>query len=233
MTPHQLLKRTIDLVLATAILIVTAVPLAVAALLILILEGRPIFYISRRMVGVNRSIPIIKFRTMVRDAKSAKYRLNERFMRDGYLDIPRTCEVYTPIGRLLERTQLVEVPQMLNVLFHGMSLIGNRPLPAENLRLLGRYPGWQRRFDSPAGISGIAQVVGKLALQPEERLALECAYSDLYESGNIVACDLFILLCTLSFILTSKGLTREQAFRLVGVEDYEVAATAPSTSSPM
>jgi len=229
-TASQLAKRIIDVVLALVILVLTFPALVVAAILLLVLEGRPVFYVSRRMVGVDRTIPIIKFRTMVRDARSPKYRLNERFMRDGYLDIPRTCEVYTPFGRLLERLQLVEVPQVFNVLFHGMSLIGNRPLPAENVRLLQRYAGWEGRFDSPAGISGIAQVVGKLRLHPHERLALECAYSNLYRRGNILRCDLLILFYTLKFIATSEGLSRDQAFRLLGVDSYEAAAAGASAA---
>ena len=193
----------------------------------------PLLYRQPRVGRGGSTFKIIKFRTMVRDAKSPRHRLNERFMRDGYLDIPRTCEVYTRIGRLLERTQLVEVPQMLNVLFNEMSLIGNRPLPAENVRLLKKHHGWQRRFDSPAGISGIAQVVGKLRLSPHERLALESAYSDLYQQGNIVRCDLSILFYTAKFILMSEGLTRDQAFRLVGIENYELAAAASAMGTTM
>lgn len=229
----QIAKRIIDVTLASLILLLTFPALVIAALLILMLEGRPVFYVSRRLIGVGRSVPIIKFRTMVRDAKSPKYRLNERFMRDGYLDIPRTCEVYTPIGRLLERIQLVEVPQMLNVLLHGMSLIGNRPLPAENVRLLEKYDGWERRFDSPAGISGIAQVVGKLKLDPSDRLALECAYSDFYYSGNIVRCDLLILFYTVKFILTSNGLTPEQAFRMLGARRRRMVAVKSAVGAAM
>jgi len=226
MTSSQAAKRTIDIVLASSILVLTLPLHVIAILLLLIFEGHPLFYISRRMVGVNRSLPILKYRTMVRDAKSPKYRLNERFMRDGYLDIPRTCEVYTPIGRWLERTQLVEVPQMFHVLFHGMSLIGNRPLPEKNVRLLKKYDGWEGRFDSPAGISGIAQVVGKLRLQPQERLALECAYSQMFQRGNVVRCDFLILFYTAKFILTSEGLSRDEAFRLVGLEARNVTATS-------
>jgi lipopolysaccharide/colanic/teichoic acid biosynthesis glycosyltransferase len=231
MTSNQAVKRIIDIVLASVILVLTLPFHVLAILLLLIFEGRPLFYVSRRMVGTNRSLPILKYRTMVRDAKSPRYRLNERFMRDGYLDIPRTCEVYTPIGRWLERTQLVEVPQMFNVLFHGMSLIGNRPLPEENVRLLKKYAGWERRFDSPAGISGIAQVVGKLRLHPHERMALECAYSELYQRGNIVRCDVLILLYTAKFILTSNGLSRDEAFRLVGLEARNVTAASAVRSA--
>jgi lipopolysaccharide/colanic/teichoic acid biosynthesis glycosyltransferase len=218
MKSAQFAKRVIDLFLAGVILLATLPLLLVVSVLILLLEGRPIFYVSRRYVAPGRTIPVIKFRSMVRDAASPKYRLAERFMRDGYLDIPRDCEVYTPIGRFLERFQIVELPQMWNVIWNGMSLIGNRPLPGDNLRLLGQFEGWTRRFDSPAGISGITQVVGKLGLQPPERLGLEIAYSELYRSGNIVRCDLLVFYYTLRFILFSKGISLEKAFKVMEVE---------------
>ena len=144
-----------------------------AAVLILLTEGRPIFYISTRYIGLHRSARIIKFRTMVRDANSPGYRLKERFMRNGYLDIPIDCEVYTSIGRILERLQIVEMLQLINVLLDGMSLVGNRPLPKENLDLLAQFPSWEQRFASPAGITGISQIVGKVNLGPAQRLALE------------------------------------------------------------
>jgi lipopolysaccharide/colanic/teichoic acid biosynthesis glycosyltransferase len=99
-----------------------------------------------------------------------------------------------------------------------MSLIGNRPLPAGNLQLLRQYDGWTRRFDSPAGISGIAQVVGRLELKPEQRLALESAYSDLYERGNVLRCDFWIFFYTLRLILFSKGIPVEKALELTGAK---------------
>ena len=120
MTYPQICKRLIDIILASIILVLTLPVTISVAILCLVLQGWPIFYISRRCVSPDRTIPVFKFRTMVRDATSPKYRLAERYMRDGYLDIPLSCEVYTPLGRLLERMQIVELPQMLNVLFHGM-----------------------------------------------------------------------------------------------------------------
>lgn len=225
----QVTKRFIDVAIASLIIVLTFPLLALISFLVLILEGPPIFYISRRHVSPTRAIPIIKFRSMVRDATSAKYRLTERFMRDGYLDIPRECEVYTPIGRFLERMQIVELPQMFNVIWHGMSLIGNRPLPASNLQLLRQFPDWTKRFDSPGGISGITQVVGKLGLQPRERLALEIAYSDLYQRGNIVRCDILIFFYTLRFVFLSKGISLERAFKLMGVATLPESVTADTT----
>jgi len=109
---------------------------------------------------------------MVTDATSSKYQLEERFMREGYLDIPLSCEVYTPIGRFFERTQVVELLQLFNVLLGQMSFIGNRPLPLRNLEFLQKTGCWKARFDSPAGISGISQVVGKYGLSPASRSAL-------------------------------------------------------------
>ena len=215
MTKQQLVKKCIDLSAAILLLVVLAPLFAVIALLILVLEGRPVFYVSKRQVGPKRSIPVLKFRTMVRDALSPKYRLRERFMRGGYLDIPRNCEVYTPIGRILERAQIVELPQLLNILLHGMSLIGNRPLPSENVRCLSQFDGWQERFGSPAGISGIAQIVGKLNLEPEDRLALEAAYSEVYQHGNLILCDLLIVWYTLETILRGTSTSLEMAISIL------------------
>ena len=218
------IKRAIDIFLALVLLVVLAPVLLGFLVALWILEGRPLFYVSRRFVGRDRSIRVFKFRTMYRDAMSPKYRLEERFMRDGYLDIPRTCEVYTPIGRLMERWQIVELPQLLNVLFDGMSLIGNRPLPERNVNLLrASFPNWGERFDSPAGITGISQVAGKLFLDPVHRLALEAAYSRIYQSGNVLRCDFLILWYTAKIVLTGSGVSPLEAFRVVNLEPPDLA----------
>lgn len=152
---------------------------------------------------------------MHHDAKSSKYNLNERFMRDGYLDIPIDCEVYTGIGKFLERSQIVEILQLYNVIFHGMSLIGNRPLPEENLQLLSVFPGWEMRFSSPAGMTGITQIVGKQNLKPAHRLELEILYSKVYLTGNILLCDLIIIWNTIRMILIGKSISRNQAIGIL------------------
>lgn len=136
-------------------------------------------------------------------------------MRDGYLDIPLDCEVYTGIGKFLERSQIVEILQLYNVLFHGMSLIGNRPLPAENLKLLSEMPNWDVRFMSPAGMTGITQIVGKHNLMPADRLELETLYSKVYLNGNILICDLKIIWNTLRMILLGKITHRSHAKKIL------------------
>lgn len=213
----NILKKVIDILMAVNLLIALLPFLLLAAALILILEGTPIFYMSRRFISEDKSVTIFKFRTMAKDATSPKYRLKERFMRDGYLDIPLTCEVYTPIGRLLERSQLVETLQLLNILFDGMSFVGNRPLPKDNIELLKKFGGWQERFDSPAGITGISQIAGKYDLLPQQRLYLERMYASIYKNpdGNIFLCDLYIIGYTVFLLLTGRYLSYDKAAALM------------------
>lgn len=213
---NRVLKRSFDVIVSAVLLLVCAPLILVAAVLLLVMEGRPIFFVSTRYIGLNRPVRVFKFRTMVPDARSPKYRLQERFMRDGYLDIPLTCEVYTPIGRILERLQIVELPQLLNVLIDGMSLVGNRPLPKANLELLARFPDWEMRFESPAGITGISQIVGKLNLTPVARLRLESLYSKVYQEGNIIRCDCLVIWHTVGGVLfRNKGISLNHAEALL------------------
>lgn len=211
----QIIKRLLDLLTAIVIMILLLPVLILVGLAILILEGWPILYVSKRYISLTKAVSIIKFRTMVKDAASSKYNLTERFMKDGYLDIPLSCEVYTKIGKILERLQVVEILQVLNIIFHGMSFIGNRPLPYDNIKLLQKFPNWEDRFNSPAGITGIAQVVGKLNLQPHDRLKLEILYSKVYQDGNIILCDFFIVCHTIRLILLGKALPFDNAINLL------------------
>ena len=96
-----------------------------------------------------------------------------------------------------------------------MSLIGNRPLPKRNVEMLKKFSGWEGRFNSPAGLTGIAQVVGKLNIQPQERIELEDLYSKAYLNGNVLRLDSVILFCTFKFILFSKPLRIDDARRLL------------------
>jgi len=212
---YQFLKRCLD-VLASGVLIILLLPIFFAvSVAILLLEGHPIFYHSRRMVARNKAVSIVKFRTMIVNATAPEHRLEQRFMRDGYLDIPLDCEVYTPIGRLLERTQIVELLQLFNVFIGQMSFIGNRPLPSRNLELLDKTCDWESRFDCPAGISGISQVVGKHGLLPPERLEVEMLYAKVYQNGNVLKCDMMIVYYTVQLVVFGKPILLQRARELL------------------
>jgi lipopolysaccharide/colanic/teichoic acid biosynthesis glycosyltransferase len=134
----------------------------------------------------------------------------------------------------MERLQIVELPQLLNVLFDGMSFIGNRPLPERNVNLLRQHHhNWAERFASPAGITGIAQVAGKLFLDPVHRLQLEAGYSAVYKSGNILRCDFLILWYTLKVVVTGKGISPMDAYRIVNLDPPDLASMEPVRKETM
>ncbi len=200
---YRFIKRLEDILFSLIIMIVFYPILFIVAIILVIYEGFPIFYISKRMVNKNKEIRIFKFRTMIKDAKDEKYQLEKRYMKDGYLDIPLNSEVYTKVGLFLEKTQFVELPQLIPILFGYLSFVGNRPLPKDNIKILmKKFPdNWHKRFDSPAGLTGISQVVGKFNLSPEQRLELESLYSEVYRKGNILKADAYIFLSTILFLL--------------------------------
>ncbi|MBT4434871.1 hypothetical protein HOD02_01015, partial [bacterium] len=97
---YKIIKKFEDIIFSS-IIILTFSPILLLCLIIsLIIQGWPIFYVSKRMVGLSKEIKICKFRTMVKDAKDAKYGLEEKYMKNGYLDIPLESEVYTKFGRI-------------------------------------------------------------------------------------------------------------------------------------
>ena len=212
---YKFIKRSFDYIFSIVLGILVLPVLAIIALVSIVVQGWSPFYTSKRCVKPNKTINVYKLRAMVKDANSDKYKLHERFMRNGYLDVPLDCEVYTSFGRWLECFQFVELPQVYNVIFSGMSWVGNRPLPQRNNELLKQYFGWEGRYDAPCGITGISQVVGKLNLQPEERLLLERLYSYVYANGNILKCDIGIIIATFNLVWFGKILDYKSAVRLL------------------
>jgi len=200
---YRSIKKVEDIIFSLFTIIIFLPIIIIIVILSFFIQGRPIFYISERIVGFQKKIHIIKFRTMVKDAKDPKWGLEEKYMKDGYLDVPVYSKVYTPFGRFLEKTQLVEILQVFQVLFNHMSFIGNRPLPEKNVELLKKrftYK-WQERFKSPAGMTGITQVAGKFNLTSEQRLELESLYSKVYNEGNILKADAYIFFSTIILLL--------------------------------
>lgn len=200
---YRIIKKVEDIVFSLSTLIVFLPIIIIIIILSFFIQGRPIFYVSERLVGLQKKIRIVKFRTMVKDALDPKWKLEEKYMKDGYLDVPISSKVYTPFGRLLEKTQLVEILQVFHVLFNRMSFVGNRPLPEKNVELLKKkFPDtWQERFNSPAGMTGITQVAGKFNLTSEQRLELESLYSKVYQEGDILKADAYIFFSTIILLL--------------------------------
>lgn len=175
------MKRTLDilLVLLTAPL---WIPVGIlVAIVILLTEGRPIFYISERAGRGGKAFRFLKFRTMREGDGTDAARL-------------------TKVGRFLRATSLDELPQLLHVLSGEMSLVGPRPLP---VRYLPRYSATEaRRHEVRPGITGWAQVNGRNALDWGAKLALDVWYVDHHSLGL----DCRILFLTVGRIFKRDGI---------------------------
>ncbi len=194
-------KRAIDLVGATLALVVGAPVYAALALLVLVADGRPIFY-RWDVVGQNgRPFRGYKFRTMVREADLLRADLepyNE--MNGGPVFKIRQDPRVTRLGRFLRRHSLDELPQFWSVLKGDMSLVGPRPsFPSEYERFT---PAQQRRLSVKPGITCLWQISGRSGLTEFDRwVALDLEYIDRWS----LALDLSILLRTVRVVFSGRG----------------------------
>jgi lipopolysaccharide/colanic/teichoic acid biosynthesis glycosyltransferase len=199
-------KRLFDLFVTLVTSFIWLPSLAVVALLVALREGRPVFYTSPRVVGSGRLVRVTKFRTMVRSADTLYNRVTVP-VTDGlrFLNMPPDSPYYTRTGRIVERLALTELPQLWLVLKGDMSLVGNRPLPANVIdSLSGVYPNVYDRLLTPAGMAGPVQLIGRERLSDGQRLALEAAYCRIALRTSTWRLDFVILLFTVLQALRLK-----------------------------
>lgn len=193
------LKRCLDIVLATVVLACALPLLLLAALATLLDSGRPIFFRQIRVGERGRPFQMLKFRTMVRDAEAMLPELVSFEELDAPMFKLKADPRVTRVGRLLRRTSIDELPQLVNVLRSEMSIVGPRP---EQRDLVEQYaPEHQFRLEVKPGITGPMQVYGRGELTFEERLAVEREY---VENLSLVR-DIRIVLMTLPAVFGRRG----------------------------
>ena len=193
------LKRVFDIVVALVGLVLTLPLFALAGLATLLDSGRPIFFRQTRGGVGARPFQMLKFRTMVRDAEARLPDLvHFEELSDPMFKL-KTDPRVTRAGRLLRRTSIDELPQLINVLRGEMSIVGPRP---EQLDLVERYaPEHQFRLQVKPGITGPMQIYGRGELTFEERLAVEREYVENLSLGR----DIRIVLMTLPAVFGRRG----------------------------
>ncbi|MFB7212668.1 sugar transferase [Streptomyces sp. NPDC056255] len=197
--PQAALKAVVDRVgAALGLLVLTPLLVLIGAAVRLGSDG-PVFHRQIRQGQHNRPFTMWKFRTMVTDAESHKQRLLAANETDGPMFKMRRDPRVTGIGRLLRRTSLDELPQLLNVLRGDMSLVGPRPpLPEE----VSRYDEREfRRLAVKPGLTGLWQVSGRSDLSWQETVSLDLWYVDNWS----VATDMGLMARTLRAVTDGRG----------------------------
>jgi exopolysaccharide biosynthesis polyprenyl glycosylphosphotransferase len=196
---HRIAKRALDIVGAAALLVVLAPLLAAVAVAIKATSNGPVLFWQTRVGVLGRRFRIAKFRTMVADAESLKDSLRDRNQTVGLFKIADDPRI-TRVGRLLRRTSLDELPQLINVLRGDMSLVGPRPLVCDEDELI---VGWHRdRLRLKPGMTGPWQILGSARIPLQDMVALDQQYI----ANRSLWLDVRIMLRTAAFVVARRGL---------------------------
>jgi exopolysaccharide biosynthesis polyprenyl glycosylphosphotransferase len=193
-----LFKNLMDRVVAGLLLIVLAPLFLLIAVSIRISDRGPAFFSQSRVGREGKTFKVWKFRTMYTDAEERLAQLVDRNESDGLMFKIRDDPRVIPVGRVLRRTSLDELPQLLNVIKGEMSLVGPRPLPADDGDFLGDV---RRRLLVRPGMTGLWQVSGRSELSWDDAVRLDLYYVDNWS----LAFDLVILWRTIGVVFGRRG----------------------------
>jgi len=172
------LQRTFDLALATVACLVSVVPALVIAVLVKLTSPGPVLFAQQRFGRNGQLFGVYKFRTM-QDGTHLEV-LGDEAARQAYCDndfkLRPDDPRITKVGRLLRKTSLDELPQLVNVLRGQMSIVGIRPLLADEVALRPAYDQDLYRTMRP-GMTGLWQVEGRSTVQKDDRLHLDRRYA--------------------------------------------------------
>jgi lipopolysaccharide/colanic/teichoic acid biosynthesis glycosyltransferase len=194
-----LVKWVGDRVGSALLLVLLSPLLLLIAVLVKATSQGPVLYVEERIGVGQQPFRFYKFRTMIQNAREAQRELEELNEADGALFKLRDDPRVTPVGRVLRRLSLDELPQLFNVLKSDMSLVGPRPLPLRDCELMETWH--LRRHVMLPGITGLWQVSGRSDLSFDEMVCLDLQYMETWSLKS----DLHILWRTASAVLNSRG----------------------------
>ena len=165
---YAIAKRLFDVLLSAAALLILSPVILVTALAIKLTDGGPVFYKQKRLTKNGKIFEVYKFRSMRVDAE-----------KDGVarLSVGDKDDRITPVGRVIRKVRIDELPQLLNILGGSMSIVGPRP---ERPEIAEQYeetlPEFRLRLQVKAGLTGYAQVYGKYNTTPYDKLQMDLMY---------------------------------------------------------
>ena len=168
---QKVMKRTMDLILSLIGIIISSPLMLLTAFAILIQDGAPVIHKQTRLTMGGKEFCVYKFRSMIKDAE-----------KDGIARLSAEKDVrVTPVGRVIRRVRLDELPQLFNILKGDMSLVGPRP---ERPQIAAEYREYMPEFDYrlkvKGGLTGFAQIYGKYNTTPYDKLKLDLMYIENY-----------------------------------------------------
>lgn len=198
-------QRLLDLCVAIPALIFLSPLLLLAAIAVAATSRGPVLFRQTRIGLDERPFTLLKFRTMhvdadhrLQEAMNRRELAGEAVAEDGLFK-PANDPRITPVGRFLRQSSIDELPQLFNVLFGEMSVVGPRPALPWEVELF--TPEERRRHDCRPGITGIWQVSGRNRLSMRKMLALDLVYVQ-YRSLRL---DLWVLLRTPRAVLLERA----------------------------
>ena len=197
---QRFIKRAIDLIGSLLLIVLSSPIMILTAIIIKLYDGGPILYKQVRCTIDRREFHIMKFRSMRTDAE-----------KDGVARLAsKNDSRITPIGKVIRKCRVDELPQLFNILKGDMSFIGPRP---ERPEIIAQYmevmPEFAFRMKVKAGLAGFAQVYGKYNTTPYDKLKLDLTYIENYS----VWLDLKLMLLTLKILFwpdSTEGVENEQ-----------------------
>ncbi len=166
----MIFKRILDIVCALIMLILASPFMIIISLCIKLYDGGPVFYKQERLTLNGRHFKIIKFRSMRMDSEVNGAQLAKK--HDDRI---------TPVGRVIRKLHLDELPQIFNILKGDMSMVGPRPERPEIAELYKEtFPEFEYRLKMKAGLTGYAQVYGKYNTTPRDKVKLDLTYYEQY-----------------------------------------------------
>ena len=201
---QKVMKRTTDIIVSIVLLTITSPIMLLVGIAIKLYDGGSIIHKQTRLTLGGKEFNVYKFRSMIMDAE-----------KDGIARLSAEGDVrVTPVGKIIRRTRIDELPQLFNILKGEMSLVGPRP---ERPQIAAEYRKYMPEFDYrlkvKGGLTGYAQIYGKYNTTPYDKLKLDLMYIENYS----FRLDLKLLLNTLK-ILFMKESTE-------GVAEGQVTAT--------
>jgi exopolysaccharide biosynthesis polyprenyl glycosylphosphotransferase len=192
-------KRAFDVVGSAVGLVITSPLLLGTAIAVRLSSPGSILFRQPRVGRKGERFEMLKFRTMYEGADQMKAELLDKSEVEGGMFKIRDDPRVTPVGRLLRRTSMDELPQLINVLRGEMSLVGPRPLIEEEDRLIA---GWHhRRREGTPGMTGVWQVLGSARVPLDDMVKMDY----LYRANWSLWLDLKILLRTFAHVFHRRG----------------------------